>query len=138
MKVEKDLIKREIQKINLFLTTLIEKVSGLNLNTVKNGMEEINEDFNKFFKLTLKDFSEIENVELLKKLKTLDESHIEKLIHILYEVVIKAEIIDFKNYNKVKIAKKGVFLIDFLNEKSTTFSIDRMNKKNKLQKHANT
>lgn len=44
MEIEKDLIKREIEKLILLLNSLIDKVGGLNL---KNGIEEVNKIFTK-------------------------------------------------------------------------------------------
>lgn len=52
----------------------------------------------------------------------------------IYEIVVKTASIDFgDNYEKSKIAEKGIILIDFLDEKPKTLSIKKMNMKNVLQ-----
>ena len=134
MEIENDFIKREIQRLNLLLTSLIEKISGINLNSAKSGIEETNEALKSEFDLTLTDFTQMENSEFLKRIKKLHESHTEKLLELIYEIVIKTELPDLSDdYNKMKIAQKGILIIDFLNEETNTFSINRMNIKNALQ-----
>ncbi len=135
MQVEKDLIKREIQKLNLLLTNLIKKISRLNLNNAESGIKEISKTLKSELDLTLEDFTQMENSEFLKKVEKLHESHIEKLTSLIYEIIIKTEKIDLgNNHDKIKIAQKGILLIDFLNEKSNTFSMERMNIRNILHK----
>jgi hypothetical protein len=56
MEVEKDLILREIQKLTLILTSLINKIGGLNSNNAKSGIEETNEVLKSEFDLTLQDY----------------------------------------------------------------------------------
>ncbi len=134
MKIEKDFIKREIQKLTLLLISLIEKINSLNSSNASSGIEEINEALKSEFDLTLRNLTRMGNSELLKQVEKLHESHIEKLAELMYEIVIKAELPDLnEDYDKQKIARKAILLIDFLNEKSNTFSMKRMNIKNVLQ-----
>ena len=134
MKVEKDLILREIQKLTLILTSLINKIGGLNSNNAKSGIKETNEVLKSEFDLTLRSISQMENSELLKHIEEFHKIHIEKLTELMYKIVIKTELPDLsENYDKNKIAQKIILLIDFLNEKTKVFSIKRMNIKNALQ-----
>jgi hypothetical protein len=135
MEVEKDFIKREIQRLTLLLGVLIEKISGLSSNNVKSGIDEINKALKTEFDLTLLKITEMDNSKLSKHITELHESHIEKLAELMHEIVLKIELSD-SNYNKKEIALKGILLIDFLNEKSKTFSIKRSNIKNTLRRHA--
>ena len=76
----------------------------------------------------------MDNSELKECIFKLHESHSEKIAELIYEIVIKKESIDLgENFEKSKIAQKGIIIIDFLNENSTTFSMKRMNMKNELQ-----
>jgi len=113
MEVEKDLILREIQKLSLFLTSLIEKIGGLNSNNAISGIEEINVALKSEFDLTLRDLTQMKNFELVKQVEKLYDSHTEKLAELMFEIVMKTELP--------------------LNEKSNTFSMKRMNIKNALQ-----
>ncbi|TNJ40919.1 hypothetical protein KFZ70_00560 [Tamlana fucoidanivorans] len=134
MEVEKDLIKREIQKLTLLLNSLIEKISGLNSNSSKSGIEEVNETLKSQFDLSLDRISEIETSELINRIAEFHESHTEKIAELIYEVVMQIESTDFGQHcEKSKLAKKGIIIIDFLNEQSNTFSMKRMNIKNALQ-----
>ena len=92
MEVEKDFIKREIQRLTLLLKSLIEKVSGLNSNSGKSGIEDINEALKSEFDLTLRDLTQMENSELLKQIEKLHHSHTEKLAELMYEIVIRTEL----------------------------------------------
>ncbi len=131
MKIEKDFIIREFQRLTLLLTSLIMKISGLNSNNAKNGIEQTNEALKGEFDLTLQKITQMENSDLLKHIKGLHESHVEKLAELMYELIIKPDIEEY--YEKKKLAQKAILLIDFLNEKSKTFSMKRVKIKNALQ-----
>lgn len=134
MEVEKDFIKREIERIALLFNLLIQKISGLSSNNVKSGIEETNEALKGEFDLTLSKIIVMENTELLEHISALHESHIEKLAELINEIALKIQLLNFDSeYDEKEIAKKGILLIDFLDEKSKTFSMERMNIKNTLQ-----
>lgn len=134
MGIEKDFIQREIQKLVLLLNDLIIKASGLNANNIKNDILVINEALENEFDLSLKKLSQIKSTEFISVIKNLHESHIEKLAELIYTFNIKVKPIKLEeNYNKKEIAKKGVVLIDYLNENSKIFSLQRMNMKKSLQ-----
>lgn len=134
MPVERDFIKREIEKLVLVLTSLIDKMSRLKSGNTQNSMEEVNQTLKSAFDLTLEDFNEMESQDFLKKIRNLHESHIEKLIELLYTMVQSAELTEVnRNYNKAMLSEKAVLLIYFLHANSTTFSVERMTIKNELQ-----
>lgn len=134
MAVERDFIKREIEKLVLVLTSLIDKMSRLKSGNTQNSIEEVNQTLKSAFDLTLEDFNEMESQDFLKKITNLHESHIEKLIELLYTIVLSTELTEVnRNYNKAMLSEKAVLLIDFLHENSTTFSVERMTIKNELQ-----
>lgn len=134
MAVERDFIKREIEKLVLVLTSLIDKMSRLKSGNTQNSMEEVNQTLKSAFDLTLEDFNEMDSQDFLEKIRNLHESHIEKLIELLYTMVQSAELTEVnRNYNKAMLSEKAVLLIDFLHANSTTFSVERMTIKNELQ-----
>lgn len=137
MKVEKDFIKREIEKISLMLTILIEKVSGLNSSNAKSGIEEVNEFLKSEFDFTLQGLTEMEDSEFLNHIEKLHESHLEKLIELMFEIAVNKELNNVnEDYNKIKIAHKVILLIDFLDKKTSVYSMKRMNIKNELEQIA--
>ena len=91
MKVEKDFIKREIERVALLFSILIEKINGLNSNNVKSGIEEVNKALKSEFDLTLSKITEMENTELLEHISALHESHIENLAELMCEIALKIE-----------------------------------------------
>jgi len=72
----------------------------------------------------------MESSELLNHLSNLQESHIQQLVGLLCQFYVKSEQLDM---NKNKIAEKAILLINYLNENSNTFSLERMNMKDKLK-----
>lgn len=136
MEVEKDFIKREINKLNLLLASLIEKISGLNSNNAVIGIEETDKALKSEFDLTLGEMEEMENSDLLNRMDKLHESHIEKLVELMYEVVKNPDLVYYgENYKKNEFVQKAILLIDLLDKKSKTFSLKRMKTKSLLQQH---
>ncbi|WP_067146670.1 hypothetical protein [Pseudotamlana agarivorans] len=134
MEVEKDLIKREIQRLTLMLSGLVEKISGLNPNSAKGGIDEVNNALKTQFDLSLEDIAEMSASDVIKKISNLHESHIEKIVELIYEIILKIESSDVDlKFEKTKIAEKGIIIIDFLNENSNTFSMKRMHIKTAFQ-----
>jgi len=134
MAVERYFIKREIEKLVLVLTSLIDKMSRLKSGNTQNSMEEVNQTLKSAFDVTLEDFNEMESQDFLKKIGNLHESHIEKLIELLYTIVLSAKLTEVnRSYDKTMFSEKAILLIDFLNETSATFSVERMTMKNELQ-----
>ncbi len=134
MEVEKDFIKREIQKLLLLLNSLIGKISGINSNNAESEIGDINEALKNEFDLSLVRIAKMKNSELIEHISELHESHIEKILELIYEIILKTESVNFgEDFEKTKIIQKGIIIIEHINEKSKTFSIERMNMTNFLK-----
>ena len=133
MEIEKDFIKREIKKLILLLNSLIGKISGINSNNAGSEIGNINEALKNEFDLSLVRLAKMENSEFIERISELHESNAEKILELIYEIVLKTELVDFgEDFEKTEIIQKGIIMIDFINEKSKTFSIKRMNMKSSL------
>lgn len=128
MQEEKDYIQREIQRLTLLLKKLIGKALGIKSNDFEQEIQNIESDLKNEFDLTLREISEMENSELTKKISGLNEQHLEKLAELI-KVVSENSQNDFGK----KIAKKGIVILEYLDNNSKTFSIKRMELKNTLQ-----
>ncbi|BFP40050.1 hypothetical protein FGF1_08950 [Flavobacteriaceae bacterium GF1] len=128
MQQEKDVIQREIQRLTLFLTKLIGKAVGLSTNDFEQGFQNIESDLKNEFDLTLREITNLDDSKLTKKLEGLDEQHLEKLAEL-----ITALVGNLQNDFGSELAKKGIVILDFLNNNSKTFSLKRMQLKNTLQ-----
>ena len=134
MEVEKDFIKREIQKLLLLLNSLIGKISGINSNNAESEIGDINEALKNEFDLSLVRITKMENSELIEHISKLHESHAEKILKLIYEIILKTESVNFgKDFEKTEIIQKGIMIIDYINEKTKIFSIERMNMRNYLK-----
>jgi hypothetical protein len=76
----------------------------------------------------------MENVKLIEKVKRIQSEHFEKLIELLYQTIQKSEEFtkDF-DFEKKEISNKLLLMIEFANEKSNSFSVERMNMKTHLK-----
>lgn len=133
MQQEKDFIEREIKKLVLFLTKLIGRVELLSSKKVEKELSELDISLKNKFNFTLLEIIEMENFSFTACISKLHESHIEKLAELIYVVVKKTK--NSKVYNTKELATKGVLALEHLNEKSTTFSISRMQLKKNLQQY---
>ncbi|WP_158844484.1 hypothetical protein [Algibacter sp. L1A34] len=133
---EKDFLLREIQRLTLLLKGLISKVEDLDLENINVGVNEIGEILKTEFGLSLNEISRVSNDDMLKIMQNLDETHFEKLIELIFKLIKKIrnsnEIIDI---DESELIKKNLFMINLLDENSTTFSLERMNMKSVLQQY---
>ncbi|WP_350287224.1 hypothetical protein [uncultured Croceitalea sp.] len=127
MQQERDYIQREIQRLTLLLTKLIGKALELKTDDFEQGFHNIESDLKNEFDLTLSDISEMEDSELSEKLDGLDEQHLEKLVELIAHLVHNLEVAF-----RIKLAKKGIVMLDFLDANSKTFSLNRIELRNKL------
>ena len=130
MEVEKDFIKREIQKLLLLLIHLIGRTGKINSNNVRNEIENINEALKNAFDLSFVRMAKMENSKFIEHISKLHESHIDKILKLIYEIILKIPPESLgEKFEKTKIILKGIIIIDFIDEKSKTFSIERKNMK---------
>ncbi|WP_289063753.1 hypothetical protein [uncultured Zobellia sp.] len=134
MQQEKDYLQREIQKLTLFLTKLISKISGSHFDDVENDLQQTDQEFQKNFGFSLFELMDLPNQKILDKLKDINQTHLEKITELLFESVKKAKETDKNLGIDIKtFSEKTIFLLEHLDNISGTYSIDRMNKKNVLQ-----
>jgi hypothetical protein len=76
----------------------------------------------------------MENVKLIEKVKRIQSEHFEKLIELLYQTIQKSEEFtkDF-DFEIKELSNKLLLMIEFANEKSNSFSVERMNMKTQLK-----
>ncbi|WP_289038344.1 hypothetical protein [uncultured Zobellia sp.] len=136
MQQEKDYLQREIQKLTLFLTKLISKISGSHFDDVENDLQQTDQEFQKNFGFSLFELMDLPNQKILDKLKDINQTHLEKITELLFESVKKAKETDKNLGIDIKtFSEKTIFLLEHLDNISGTYSIDRMNKKNVLQQN---
>ncbi len=134
MEQENDYIKREIQKLTLILMKLIDKTVSADINTFKGAVFETNEKLNEYFGLSLNEISTLENSKFIEIAERLHEVHIEKFIELLYKTIQKSEEFDAEFDFEIKaLSNKLLLIIVLANEKSKSFSIERMNIKKQTE-----
>jgi hypothetical protein len=132
MQQSKDYLMREIERLSVLLIGLIEKISGSKSENTQDDLDEVSQALKGELDLSVSEISQIESSELLNHLSNLQESHIQQLVELLYQLYVKSEQLDM---NKSKIAEKAILLIDYLNENSNIFSLERMDMKNELKQN---
>ena len=132
MQQSKDYLMREIERLSVLLIGLIEKISGSKSENTQDELDEVSQALKGELDLSVSEISQIESSELLNHLSNLQESHIQQLVELLYQLYVKSEQLDM---NKSKIAEKAILLIDYLNENLNIFSLERMDMKNELKQN---
>ena len=128
METEKDFIKREIEKLNLVLISLINKIIGAKSINIESEIQDTNQTLKDQIGFTLLEISEMNNSDLILHLRKLHSTNLEKLMQLMYEIIQKLALDNsYEIYNKRKIAQKAILISEFLDENSTTFSIERSN-----------
>ncbi|GAA4281637.1 hypothetical protein [Gaetbulibacter aestuarii] len=127
MGLEKDFMERELKKLVLLLTGLIEQVGGLSSKNANETLPDIDSTIQKEFGFTLRDLSKMGDKDLLENAENLHPSALEKLSELLFTLVTNdafSKIVT--DIDKNELAHKTIVIIDFLNDQSDTFSLQRM------------
>ncbi len=136
MEQESDYILREVKKLTLFITNLISNLNTSNKDELDNGIRETDDFIRKKWGISLKEIASISPFDFTNKFKELEEIHLEKLAELLNVFIKKMATLDMnEQYKGKELAKKGILLINILNDKSKTYSIKRMELKKELQRH---
>lgn len=139
MQQESDYFLREIKKLTLFITNLISNLNTSNKDELENGIRETDDFIRKKWGISLKEIASISSFDFINKFKELQEIPIEKLAELLNVFIKKSATLEVsEQYNGKELAKKGILLINILNDKSKTYSIKRMELKKELQRHLNS
>lgn len=139
MEQENDFIKREIQKLTMILMKLFDKTSSADANSFEAVVFETNEKLEEFFGFTLNEIATTENSKLIDKVESIHEIHLEKLIELVFKTIQKSEELKKDlNFETKELSNKLWLMIDFANDKSKSFSVERMNMKSQLIKNRNS
>ncbi len=118
----------------MVLNKLIDKTSSVDSNSFESVVFETNEKLEAYFGFSLNEISTMENSKLIEEVKRFHSEHFEKLIELIYQTIQKSE--EFKkdfDFEIKKLSNKLLLMIDFANDKSNSFSVERMNMKRQLE-----
>ncbi len=139
MEQENDFLKREIQKLTMVIAKLIGETISADINNFETVVSKSDEKLGGYFGLSLKEISKTKDSELMEKVKNIHEVHLEKLIELMFQTIQKSEEFNAQlNIEINELSKKLLLMIDFANEKSNSFSVERMNMKTKIIKLKNS
>ena len=129
MQQEKDFIKREIQRLSIFLSKLIGSLQEIEENDIKSELDQISNELKGELGFDLNDIENMDDTTLIEKIKNLNELNVEQLAFLLATIDEKTGIRDKRN----NWAPKAILLLDRVDSMSDIFSIKRMELKNKLK-----
>jgi hypothetical protein len=136
MEQESDFILREVKKLTLLITNLISNLNTLNKDELENGIRETDDFIRKKWGISLKEIASISSFDFTNKFKDLQEAPAEKLAELLSIFIKKIANLDInEKYSGKELAKKGILLIDKLDDQSKTYSLKRMEIKKAFQKY---
>lgn len=134
---KRDFLLREIEKLTQLIRKLLGIIESISLENFEIKFSEINNKLVDFFGFSFENLSTLEDCEFIKLIKDIDETNLELLSILILETIKKLQSTT-NNYNikTEELAKKGIVLIDYIDDKSKTFSMNRINlKKELLQYH---
>ncbi|MBD0831997.1 hypothetical protein [Aestuariibaculum sediminum] len=133
MGIENDLIKREINRLTLLLSRLIEKTIGLNSNNASEELDKIDKTLKDEFDLSVNDIIYFNDLELKQKISCMHETHLELLSEFIFELIMNDKLNGANNrIDNLMLKKKLMVILDYLNKSSETYSFKRMQMKDKL------
>ena len=134
MEQENDFLKIEVQKLVFALMKLIDKTVSADINNFEAVVFETNKKIEEYFGLSINEISDATNSDLIQKTEGLHIEHLEKLIELLYHTIQKSKEFDIEmNFKNNGLSNKLILLIDLADNRSKSFSVERMNMKKQLE-----
>lgn len=131
---KRDFLLREIEKLAQLIRRLLGIVEDITFENFDIEFGKVDDELADFFGFNIEELTQMENSELINQLKGIDEINIEFLTLLISKTINKLQSIsNNSSIDSKELAKKGIVLIDFIDDKSKTFSINRMNLKKELQ-----
>tara|TARA_B110001450_G_C17314679_1_gene356907 strand:- start:66 stop:470 length:405 start_codon:yes stop_codon:yes gene_type:complete len=130
---EKDFLLREVQRITLLLKELISKVTGLDSGNSSKDLTEIDNKLKSNLEISIKAIIDMPENEFLEKFLNINENYLEQLSELIFEIIKKRQ--SNYDFDEKELIKKNIIIIEAVNKKSKTYSLQRMNMKNILQQH---
>lgn len=128
MQEEKDLVKREIQRLILFLSKIIGNATKLKTNDFEQGFKNIESDVESEFGFSLREISEMNETALIKKIEGLNSELLVKVVELIIALAH-----NLQGDLEYKLVKTGITILDFLDNNSKTYSLKRNRLKKSLQ-----
>ena len=130
----RDFLLREIGKLTQLIKRLLGIVEDITAENFDIEFGKVDDDLNGFFGFTFEELTKMENSEFINHIKGIDETNLELLAILISKTVKKLHSTNNNSdLNSKELANKGIVLIDFIDEKSKTFSINRMSLKKELE-----
>ncbi|ADV50111.1 hypothetical protein I2486_13920 [Cellulophaga sp. E16_2] len=132
---EKDFILREVQRLTEVLKNLIRKVNDFETGNEESALDHIKLTLKNEFNISISEISEIAPDDFTTLIQNMNEDHLEKVIELVFKLIKKSrEHHGNLNLDASELIIKNIQMITLLDQKSKTFSMERMQIKNTLQK----
>jgi hypothetical protein len=130
----RDYLTREIEKLTAMIKKLLGLINDLDTEIFEVSINEINTDLFEQFGFNLETLTEMPNAEFLSALDKIDPLNTDLFAEALCELSIKINHLKQNTtFNSKELSKKALLALDFLDEKTRTFSFKRMELKKELQ-----
>lgn len=116
--------KAEVRRINSLLEAVLERIKRSALKD--DSVNEINDLLETEFDLNISKLIGLSDSEFLNKINEIHVNHLDKLIELLYELIIHDDSSKQKS-DKDKMKHKISLMIDYMDKVSGVFSFSRMN-----------
>ena len=131
MQEEKDYLQREIERITLFLKTLLRRVAGFTDENLTPEYDQLEQELQAQIDFSLRDLSDMDTMDLDQKIAALPLVHIEKLAEIAFELLKKRLVA----VNPRNFARNILYMLEHVNRESSVFSLQRQYMLAELKKY---
>ena len=121
MQEEKDYLQRDIERITLFLKTLLRRVAGFTDVNLTPEYDQLEKELQTQIDFSLQDLSDMDTMDLDQKMASLPLVHIEKLAEIAFELLKKQLV----TVNPKNFAGNVLYMLEYINRESSVFSLHR-------------
>ncbi len=132
MQEEKDYLQREIERITLFLKTLLRRVAGFTDENFSPEYDQLEKELQAQIDFSLHDLSDMDTPDLERKMMSLPLVHVEKLAEVAFELLKKQRV----TVNPRNFARNILYMLEHVNRESSVFSLQRQHLISETKKYS--
>lgn len=124
-----DFIEKEIQRLTLFLDTLLKGLSKIEKTEINDSIDYFEKQLKEEFVFSIYELESVSDVDFMLKLEKLQYDQLERLLVFLFKLnVLTKE----KGVDIAGLVQKMLAIIKYLDKNSAMYSFERATIKNKL------
>lgn len=124
-----DFIEKEIQRLTLFLDTLLKGLSKIEKAEINDSIDYFEKQLKEEFDFSIYELESVSDVDFMLKLEKLQYDQLERLLVFLFKLNVLTK---GKGADITGLVQKMLAIIKYLDKNSAMYSFERATIKNKL------